>query len=229
MMHQSRWYVRCVTIVAALSAANVAAQAQEREPLPKVAVDAHVATSKFPREPTVATALGVTTDNMPGRGPGLAAGIHVYPGRMGKVTLGLGGQLIVTRASKTLEPTTENGPDGPTVDARYSAFSPQVSLNFGGPEGWSYISGGIGWASLTIERDSAPVADADGRMRTLHYGGGARWFAKKHLAFSFDLRFHRYPAQEAITQTSTTQAAITQRPAYPKGRMLVLSAGISVK
>ena len=222
-------YVRGVTIVAVLTAAPVAAYAQEREPLPKVAVDAHVTTSKFPRDPTVATALGVTTDNMPGRGLGLAAGIHVYPGRMGKVTLGLGGQLIVTRAGKTLEPTTENGPDGPTVDGRFSAFSPQVSLNFGGPAGWSYLSGGIGWASLTIERETAPVADAEGRMRTLHYGGGARWFAQKHLAFSFDLRFHRYPAQDAITQTSATQAVITRRPAYPKGRMLVLSAGISVK
>jgi hypothetical protein len=229
MIHHSRLYVRCLTTAVMLIAANVVAPAQEREPLPKVAVDAHVATPKFPRDPPVATALGVTTDNMPGRGLGLAAGIHVYPGRMGRVTLGLGGQLLVTRASKTLEPTTENGPDGPTVDARFSAFSPQLSLNFGGPEGWSYISGGIGWASLTLERDTAPVADADGRMRTLHYGGGARWFAKKHLAFSFDLRFHRYPAQDAITQTSTTQPVITRRPAYPKGRLLVLSAGISLK
>ena len=229
MIRQSMLYVRCLTTVVMLIAASAVTAAQEREPLPKVAVDAHVATSKFPRDPTVATALGVTTDNMPGRGLGLAAGIHVYPGRMGKVTLGLGAQLLVTRASKTLEPTTETGADGPTVDARFSAFSPQVSLNFGGPEGWSYISGGIGWAGLTIERDTTPVADAEGRMRTLHYGGGARWFAKKHLAFSFDVRFHRYPAQDAITQTSATQTVITLRPAYPKGRMLVLSAGISVK
>jgi hypothetical protein len=94
-----------------------------------------------------------------------------------------------------------------------------VSLNFGGPKGWSYVSGGIGWARFTIERTSAPVAEPDGRLRTVHYGGGARWFAKTHLAFSFDLRWHRYPAQSAATG----------RPAYPKGSMLVASAGISVK
>jgi hypothetical protein len=222
MIHEATPYVRGLTIAAALLAAT--AHAQEREPLPKIAADAHVATSKFPRDPAVATALGVTTDNMPGRGLGIAAGVHVYPGRMGGVTLGLGAQLLVTRASKTLAPATASGPDGPTVDARFAALSPQVSLNFGGPDGWSYVSGGLGWATLTIENDTAPVADPDGRMRTLHYGGGARWFAKKHLAFSFDLRFHRYPAQTAMTQ-----GAITSRPAYPKGRLLVLSAGISVK
>ena len=72
---------------------------------------------------------------------------------------------------------------------------------------------------LTIEREAAPVDDADGSLQTLNYGGGARWFAKKHLAFSFDLRFHRYGTQDATTG----------RPAYPKGRMMILSAGISVK
>lgn len=224
MMDETTTYVRCLTIAAALLAATTPARAQEREPLPKIAADAHVTTAKFPRDPSVATALGVTTDNLPGRGLGIAAGVHVYPGRMGRVTLGLGTQLLLTRAGHTLDPATAGGPAGPTVDARFAAFSPQVSLNFGGPDGWSYVSGGLGWATLTIERDTAPAADPDGRMRTLHYGGGARWFAKKHLAFSFDLRFHRYPAQTAMTQ-----GTITRRPAYPKGKMLVLSGGISVK
>ena len=38
------------------------------------------------------------------------------------------------------------GRRGPTVNARFSALSPQVSLNFGTRDGWSYLSGGIGWA-----------------------------------------------------------------------------------
>jgi hypothetical protein len=212
--------LRHFTIAAALVAASAsAAWAQEPDPLPKVALDVQAATPKFPRDPSVATSLNVTTDNMPGRGLGVAVGLHVYPGRLGKVTLGLGAQFLVSRARSTLEPTTSGGAEGPTVEARYSALSPQLSLNFGGPNGWSYVSGGIGWATLTIENTSTPVTEPDGRLRTLHYGGGARWFAKKHLAFSFDLRFHRYPAQ----------AAATARPAYPKGRMLVASAGISVK
>lgn len=220
MMHAMLTCLRPVTLAAALVAATAsAARAQEPDPLPKIALDVQAATPKLPRDPGVATSLNVTTDNMPGRGLGAAVGLHVYPARLGKVTLGLGAQLLVSRASKTLPPATSGGAEGPTVEARYSALSPQVSLNFGGPNGWSYVSGGIGWAEFTIERTSTPVADPDGRLRTLHYGGGARWFAKKHLAFSFDLRFHRYPAQTAGTG----------RPAYPKGRMLVASAGISVK
>jgi hypothetical protein len=98
-------------------------------------------------------------------------------------------------------------------------LSPQISLNFGGRDGWSYVSGGIGLASFTTEREDAPVADADGRTRSLNYGGGARWFAKEHLAFCFDLRFYKINPQDATTG----------RPAYGGRRMMVFSAGISLK
>ena len=27
-------------------------------------------------------------------------------------------------------------------------------------------------------------------LKTINYGGGARWFTKTHLAFSFDVRFY---------------------------------------
>ena len=205
--------------VAMIGAVAAAAAAQEREPLPWIVADVRAAVPLFPSDATLAAALGVTTDNLPGRGLGLVLGMHAYPGRMGRVTLGVGADLLVGRASTTLEAVNQTGPDGPTVKARVSAFAPQASLNFGGRNGWSYVSGGYAWTQMTIERETAPVADADGRPRALHYGGGARWFAKEHLAFSFDIRFYRLPAQ----------AAQTGRPAYPKSRMLVFSAGISVK
>lgn len=195
------------------------AHAQEPEPIGRFAADARVALPNFPDDAAIATALSVTTDNLPGRGLGLSFGMHVYPARMGKVTLGIGGELLLTRASRTLEPTTEGGMPGPTVDARFSALSPQVSLNFGNARGFSYVSAGIGWGTFTVEREAAPVESPDGRLRTLNYGGGARWFAREHLAFTFDLRFHRFGAQEATTG----------RPAYPAGRMMIFSAGISVK
>jgi hypothetical protein len=215
---RGRW--RSVAVAAALlGSMPTMAGAQEREPLPRIVADVRAAFPKWPNDAAIATALGVTAANLPGRGLGADVGLHVYPGRLGKVTLGLGAQLMFGRKSKTLEATTAGAADGPTVDARVSAFAPQLSLNFGGPDGWSYVSGGLAWSQMTIERDTAPVAAPDGRQRGLHYGGGARWFAKEHLAFSFDLRFYRLPAQEAATG----------RPAYPKTRMLVLSAGISVK
>ena len=195
------------------------AQDREPEPIGRFAADARVALPNFPDNPEIATALGVTAEDLPGRGLGLSFGLHFYPARLGPVTLGIGGELVMARASRTLDPETEGGTPGPTVNGRFSALSPQVSLNFGSGRGWSYISGGLGWGMLTIEREAAPVDDPDGSLQTLNYGGGARWFAKEHLAFTFDLRFHRYGAQDATAG----------RPAYPKGRMMIFSAGISVK
>jgi hypothetical protein len=216
-MTQLRTLLFILTSIASLPAFALA-QEREREPIAPFAADVRVAVPNFPDDEAIATALGVTAENLPGRGLGLSAGMHVYPIR-GRVALGLGGELLLTRASRTLEPAQEGGPDGPTVSGRFNTISPQVSLNFGSRRGWSYISGGIGWATFTVERDTVPVASPEGRLRTLNYGGGARWFAKEHLAFTFDLRFHRFGAQEASTG----------RPAYPKARMMIFSAGISLK
>jgi hypothetical protein len=156
---------------------------------------------------------------MPKRGLGLSLGAHVYPFRLGKVAFGFGAELLTTRGSETLEPAEEGGEEGPTVKTRFSAFSPQISLNFGTRQGWSYVSAGLGRAQFTTEREDAPVGDASSKPRVLNYGGGARWFAKEHLAFTFDLRFYRLDAQ----------AAATNRPAYGKRRLIVASAGISLK
>ncbi|HEY5906547.1 MAG TPA: hypothetical protein VIZ31_00810 [Vicinamibacteria bacterium] len=217
-MTRTRLLLLSFALVSGLPGA-AAAQDREPEPIGRFAADVRVAIPNFPDDQEIATALGVTTEDLPGRGLGLSFGIHFYPARLGRVTLGIGGELVMARASRTLDPTTEGGTAGPTVNGRFSALSPQVSLNFGSGRGWSYISGGLGWGMLTIEREAAPVDDADGSLQTLNYGGGARWFAKEHLAFTFDLRFHRYGAQDATAG----------RPAYPKGRMMILSAGISVK
>jgi hypothetical protein len=94
-----------------------------------------------------------------------------------------------------------------------------VSLNFGSRRGWSYLSAGIGWVDFTTELEEFPVAESDARTGAFNYGGGARWFAKEHLAFCFDVRFYQIDAQEASAG----------RPPYPGIRFMVLSAGISVK
>ena len=193
--------------------------AQTPEPIGPIAIDVRVATPRFKENADVASALGVSTTNMPGRGLGLAGGLHWYPVRMGRVTLGLGGELLFSGASNTLEAEDDTAEDGPTVKTGFSAVSPQVSLNFGTGRGWSYLSGGLGWGSFTTEREDDPVGDADGSPSVLNYGGGARWFAKDHLAFAFDVRFYAISAQEAMTG----------RPAYPKMTLMVISAGISFK
>jgi hypothetical protein len=206
-------------VVTSATVQPVWAQTRQQEPIGKFAADVRGVLSRFPSDAATATALGVTEANLPRRGLGLSAGAHVYPFRMGKITVGFGGEWVVSRGSDTAPPATAGGPDGPTVRTRFSAISPQASLNFGSRRGWSYVSAGIGRASFTTEREATPVGDATSNPRTIHYGGGARWFAQEHLAFTFDLRFYRIDAQEA---TAT-------RPAFGGRRMLVLSAGISVK
>ena len=195
------------------------ANAQTSEPIGPVAVDVRVAMPRFKDNPDVATALGVSSTNLPGRGLGLAGAAHWYPVRMGRVTLGFGAELLFSGASNTLEPDEDDEPEGPTVKTRFSTFSPQVSLNFGSGRGWSYVSGGIGWGAFRTERADAPVTEAESGPRVLNYGGGARWFAKEHLAFTFDLRFYAVNAQQAAAG----------RPAYPSMTLMVMSAGMSFK
>lgn len=209
-----------VAMVMALGVPPAAAQEPEKEPIGRFAADVRIALPRFPEDASTATALGVTTEHLPGHGLGLAAGLNFYPARLGKVSLGIGGEwLVFSRGSKTLEPETDGAASGPTVTTEFSVLSPQISINFGSRNGWSYLSGGIGWAAFTTELKELPVADSDGRTGSINYGGGARWFATEHLAFAFDLRFYKINAQDATAG----------RPAYGGRRMMVFSAGVSVK
>jgi hypothetical protein len=160
---------------------------------------------------------------MPTRGFGLVLGAHWYPLRLGRVTLGLGAEVMAARDSRSLEPPeddegNEDGEEGPTVQTRMSSFSPQVSLNFGKKDGWSYISVGLGPAGLTAERVDDPIGEGS-RVRTLNYGGGARWFTTKRLAVSVDLRFYSIGEQPAAPG----------RPAFPKTKIMVISGGIALR
>src|SRR5262245_28670074 len=183
--------IAAAVALAAMTSASAAAQDAPGEPIGRFSADVRMALPRYPEDGGTAGALTVTTDNLPSRGLGVAAAVNVYPFRLGKVAIGFGGEWLTSRGSKTLEPTTAGGTSSPTVKTSFSALAPQVSLNFGGRDGWSYVSGGIGFVSFTTEREDARVADADGRTKSLHYGGGARWFAKEHLAFCFDLRFYK--------------------------------------
>lgn len=196
-------------------------EAQTREPVGPFAVDLRVALPRFKDDAGVAGALGVGTVNLPTRGLGLVGGAHWYPVGKGRVALGLGGEILLSGATKTLG-ADEDDPasvEGPAIRTRFSSISPQVSLNFGTGRGWSYLTGGLGWASFRIERQAAPVGDAESRPRVLNYGGGARWFAREHVAFAVDLRFYAVGAQ----------LAATGRPAYPSMTLMVFSAGVAFK
>jgi hypothetical protein len=215
-----------VVLVALVLPAVAQAQDQDdeppgRRPIGWFAADVRAALPAFDRDPLTAAQLGVVEENLPGRGYGFAIGAHVYPLRMRRATLGAGGEIVRARASHTLQPIEEGGLPGPTVQARFESVSPQLSLNFGARDGWSYISAGMGWTRRYVEREdlAASPPEAAPRLRTLNYGGGARWFTRQHLAFAIDLRFYGLPAQ----------AATATRPALPAGRRLVFSAGVAFK
>jgi hypothetical protein len=211
--------VLLLAMTAALHLAAGGAVAQTAEPIGPFAADLRLTVPRFKDDVNVAAALGVASTNLPTRGLGIMGGAHWYPARLGIVTLGIGGEVLISRGSNTLEPEEEGGAAGATVNTRFSTLSPQISLNFGRRQGWSYLTGGLGWAGFRTEIAESPVADGLSRPRALNYGGGARWFAREHLAFALDLRFYAIGAQ----------AATPGRPAYPSMTLMVFSAGLSFK
>ena len=60
-----------------------------------------------------------------------------------------------------------------------------------------------------------PLPADEERLTTINYGGGARWFAKPHLAFTFDVRFHGH-------HPGTPQGGL---PGSPRMTMLIIGAG----
>jgi hypothetical protein len=95
--------------------------------------------------------------------------------------------------------------------------------------GWSYLSAGVGQISVHTTT-SAFAASTSGTaattptrtretaaLQTINFGGGARWFTTDHLAFSFDVRFHkaRGRTKEGISTVPVT--------------LVTASAGIALK
>ena len=210
------WRVLAGCGLALLLAAPAAAQAVE--PIGIFAADARVAFPNFKQPDSVAAALGVQTLDLPNRGFGVVFGAHFYPLRRSTVTLGIGGEVIASRRGRTQE-TTDATTTPATVITRFSSAAPQISLNFGAKQGWSYISGGFGVGRFSTELESKPPPGASDRITVLNYGGGARWFVNQHTAVSLDLRFYAVNGQEATVG----------RPAQPKMTILTLSAGVGFK
>ena len=168
---------------------------------PKIVVDARGATGGVPSEAAFYPPLPEDT-LVPARGFGFDAGAHVYAGTLGPARLGYGANVLVVRATQTV------------TSAVARLVAPQVSLNFGSPRGWSYISGGVGVATVAGRlRGRAGVIDLEtdsGALMAFNIGAGARWFFLSRMAFTFDLRFHRYGAggeADAPTPAGTVGSA----------------------
>jgi hypothetical protein len=190
-----------------------------QEPIGRFVVDARGALPIFTGAPSIAPSRELPESALPGFGLGLDVGAHVYPLRVGVVTFGIGASVLVGRGTKTLKPAEgETVAAAPPVTSKVSAFSPQVSFNFGARDGWSYISGGIGRATLAVSRDDRPGEEGEA-TKTINYGGGARWFLNDRVAFTIDGRFYAMNPVEA-TELTAGHARLT---------LFVLSVGVSFK
>ena len=207
----------CASLIVLLAANRALAQ----DPPPRIGpfvVDLHATVPRFPQDVQLAESRAMTLAELPGNGLGVLVGVHVYPLRWRAVTFGLGGEFATGRARQTpaaaqtiLRPATE----------RLTTITPQLSFNFGTGNGWSYISGGLGrstWA-VTPQGQEGFAADSE-QLKTISYGGGARWFMKTHLAFSFDARFY------AINPGTPFVAGAL---GSPRTTLIVIGAGVSVR
>ena len=158
---------------------------------------------------------------------GFGVGAHVYHGKLGPARLGFGVDMLRSRgatttagavlavsatssttsssASSTSSSTSTSAttPGDAQVVTHFTGLAPQISFNFGGRNGWSYLSGGygVGTFSSAITQDrSGPAAGRvtltnDGQWtRVVNIGAGARWFTSDRLAFTFDARIHKLGA-----------------------------------
>jgi hypothetical protein len=217
--------LRSITMISLLALALFAAAepAAAQEPPPKIGpfvLDVHGTVPQFPSDSQqLADSRALLLQELPGRGLGLHTGAHVYLLKWKAVTFGLGADLTLSRSHRK---APQLGPEifGRPTTARFTHFAPQLSFNFGDGDGWSYVSGGIGTSTWSVVPDGEPAQAPDvEHLRTINYGGGARWFIKRHLAFSFDVRFY------AVDPTTP----LPGRPNGPRTTLLSMGAGISVR
>ena len=214
--------MRFVFVLAILAAA---APLHAQEPPPKIGpfvVDLHATVPRFPDDPELADNRNVNLAELPGVGLGFQVGAHIYVFKWKAVTVGLGGEYAASRATQSPQ---EGAADLRKTTETFGTIAPELSLNFGTGHGWSYISGGIGVSTWSIVPEGRELSAADTeRIRTVNYGGGARWFAKPHLAFSFDVRFYQIDPGSPYYDASGVA-----RPGSPRTTLLIVGAGISVK
>ena len=216
------------------------AQIAAPDPPGPYVIDVRGVTSAIPEDPSFFPPVPAATI-IPSRGYGIDVGAHVYLVRLGAARLGVGANVLRVRGTASPPAPTSGSTSTttassitpatrPDVHATLTTIAPQLSVNFGNADGWSYVSAGLGRAQVATGSSAfggsesgatlTPARSADsGSRASLNIGGGARWFAKAHVAFSFDVRFHLVSAG----------AAKGTSPATPRTTLLTAAVGISLR
>jgi hypothetical protein len=211
-------FIGAVLVLAPWLSTGGSAYAQEGadRPIGRFVVDVRGSITPFGDTTEFAALRKFDGSLTPNRGLGFEAGTHVYLYQWRALTFGLGGSVHASRGDRDASEFDAN-PAGPRVRKQLVAISPQLSLNFGGRDGWSYVSGGLGKSRLSLFTHGANGSKR--QTKTLNYGGGGRWFTSDHLAFSLDLRFYKLSPLE---QTET-------EPGSPRMTVVVFSIGTSLR
>jgi hypothetical protein len=219
-----------ITLVVVVFAVTPSAAQPVDEPLPRIVADLHGRWGGLPS--TAGWVPEVPTNTpIPNRGFGASIGGHFYPLRLGIFTFGLGASIIVAQGrGNPTEVVTASGSSSastsiplPVVTTKTTSLVPQLSMNFGHRFGWSYLSAGYGPTridSTAAAVGTTPAVSAPDRWNpALNFGGGARWFMKRHFGAGFDLRFVKLSSRAA-----------TDKAAFAKRTQIVnLLVGVSVQ
>ena len=193
------------------------AAGQDPGPIGPFVFDIRGAVVGLSQDTELASNRGLGPDQLAPRAIGLNVGGHAYVFRWREITFGIGLSALVSSTNRAPEKYDPN-PKRPPVKTRFSAISPELSFNFGDGDGWSYLSGGLGTSRMTVYSEQ-PTVPEQRRAGTLNYGGGARWFIKPALAFSFDIRLF------AISPLSE----IGGQPGSPRMTRFAVNLGLSVR
>jgi hypothetical protein len=200
---------------------------QVKEPIGRFVVDVRGTSAGLPIEEGWTPVVPSGTE-APSRALGLELGGHVYIIHFGRAALGVGATWHVANGTVAPPETTSTTPVTgplPTVTTRLTSLSPQLSLNFGHSLGWSYLSAGLGRTSVDSHAEAASASliqfmpRESGGVKTLNFGGGARWFLTDHVGVGFDLRWYKL----SIVPTSAAH------PGAPRASLLTAAVGIAVK
>lgn len=190
----------CVLLLCTAAAAPASAQPLPSAPPGPFVIDLRGTTLGMPQAFGFYPPLPTET-LVPARGFGFDAGAHVYMGRLGPGRLGVGANVLRVR-----------GTSGEAVAITAHTIAPQLSLNFGTSQGWSYLSGGVGvaWVRGRFREgiETAESSRASGAVAAINFGGGARWFFATNFALSVDLRLHRLAENPARVDFPGTLATI---------------------
>jgi hypothetical protein len=217
---------RFVTFALALAALVIgsttpaSAQVPGDMELPPAVVDLRISFGRFGQPLDLASTRGLVFRELPGTGLGIDVGAHWYPFRYRKMIVGVGGSLAAASGRADSGVPAPGTSRAHNVLVTYVALAPQLSLNFAGSNGWSYVSGGYGPTRLAVTVDKTPNPERPpSTPRTLNYGGGARWFITDRVAFTFDIRL--YATSPFLKEGFGLLS--------PRMNLVFVSAGVSLK